>query len=64
MKGGDNMEEHRKLNSMPFDHVFEVDGNEELCHATGYEVCLGNTEDPADWWDEFVDSNGEFHYGR
>jgi len=58
----------RKLNAMPFDKRFEIDGNEELCHATGFEVCfgdvLGDVEDPADWWNEYIDSNGDFHYGR
>lgn len=48
---------------MAFDHVFEVNGNEELCHHTGYEVhFVGEPEDI--WWYEFVDSNGELHYGN
>lgn len=54
----------RKLDDMPFDKVFDVDGSEELCHATGYEVCLGNPDNPADWWEEFEDSKGGLHYGR
>lgn len=30
----------RELETMPFDKAFETEnGNEELCHATGYEVC-------------------------
>ena len=44
---------------MPFDKRFDVDGKSELCHATGYEVFDGE-----DWWDEFIDSNGDFQYGR
>lgn len=54
----------RKLEVMPFDKRFDVNGNAELCHATGWEVCDGDPEDPADWWEEFVDSNGDFHLGR
>ena len=49
----------RCLEKMPFDKRFDVDGNSELCHATGYEVFDGE-----DWWDEFMDSNGNFQYGR
>lgn len=49
----------RCLEKMPFDKRFDVDGNSELCHATGYEVFDGE-----DWWDEFVDSNGDFQYER
>lgn len=51
--------ERRELEEMPFDKRFDVDGNSELCHATGYEVFDGE-----EWWDEFVDSNGDFQYGR
>ena len=53
--------ERRDLNEMPFDKEF--DG--ELCHATGEEVLLdlGNGY-PAEWWDEFEDSEGNLHYGR
>lgn len=54
----------RELDTMPFDHVFYVDGNEQLCHATGYEICDGDPSDPADWWNEYVDSNGDYHLGR
>ena len=54
----------KKLNIIPFDKNFEVNGNEELCHATGFEVCFEDGEDPADWWNEYIDSNGDFHYGR
>ena len=49
----------RRLEKMPFDKCFDVDGNSDLCHATGYEGFDGE-----DWWDEFVDSNGDFQYGR
>lgn len=60
----------RKLNLdyMPFDMAFDVPSvhgmNRELCHCTGYEVCLGNPSNPADWWNEYVDSLGGLHYGR
>ena len=49
----------RRLEDMPFDHVFSVDGNDELCQATGDEVLIGGT-----WWNEYVDKFGEFHYGN
>lgn len=61
----------RMLKNMPFDMMFEIDrvGRQELCHATGFEVYLGNgdpddPEESGNWWNEYVDSNGEFHYGR
>lgn len=54
----------RELKTMPFDKVFEVNGNEEMCHSTGYEVCEGNPENSADWWNEYEDSEGNLHYGR
>lgn len=50
----------RRLEEMPFDKMF--DG--EFCHATGYEVCLGDPDNLADWWEEFEDSEGNLHYGR
>ena len=59
MKEHEFWKERRHLEEMPFDKCFDVDGNSELCHATGYEVFDGE-----DWWDEFVDSNGDFQYGR
>lgn len=34
-------ESRRRLEKMPFDKRFDVDGNSELCHATGYEVFDG-----------------------
>lgn len=49
----------RELEEMPFDKAFDVDGNSELCHATGMEVQING-----EWWNEYIDSNGEFHYGR
>lgn len=54
----------RKLATMPFDKAFETENGEELYHATGYEVCLGNPKNPADWWNEYEDSTGETYYGR
>lgn len=58
----------RELDEMPFDKVFETkNGNEEFCHATGWEV---NFEDPAapdfwQWWyNEYKDSEGNLYYGR
>lgn len=54
----------RELDYIPYDHVFMVNGNEELCHATGYEVCEGNPEDSSDWWNEYIDSNGDIQLGR
>lgn len=50
-----------ELENMPYDHVFPVDGNDELCHATGYEVKFYGEDI---WWNEYEDSNGELHYGR
>lgn len=52
----------QRLQSMPFDKVFITEsGNEELCHATGYEVQFPGSDD---WWNEYIDSAGELHYGR
>lgn len=51
---------YRELNFMPFDKAFEVDGIEQLCHATGMEI----QDERGDWWNEYTDSNGDFHYGR
>lgn len=53
------------LEEMPFDHGFyTVEGNYELCHATGWCVCLGDTQNSADWWNEYTDSEGNLYYGR
>lgn len=49
----------RELNNMPFDKVFEVDGKNEMCHATGNEVYISGR-----WWNEYSDSNGDLHYGQ
>lgn len=53
------MDERRVLENMPFDMAFDVDGGNELCHATGYEVFDG-----VEWWNEYVDHDGCYHYGR
>lgn len=50
------MNGYRKLEQMPYDKVFEVNGNQgnqELCHATGMELY-----ENGEWWNEYVDSNG------
>lgn len=53
--------ERRRLDKMPFDHAFWLDDlHEELCHATGYEVF---DEETGEWWNEYVDSCGNLHYG-
>lgn len=55
----------RRLDYMPFDKMFWVTENrQELCHATGVEVCFGDPENPADWWNEYIDSDGDYWYGR
>ena len=53
----------RELETIPMDHVFDVDGNEQLCHATGIEVLFGEDK-PENWWNEYEDDNGGLHYGR
>ena len=50
----------RRLETMLFDMAFIVDGSEELCHATGWEVL----DEDGFWWQEFEDSNGDRQYGR
>lgn len=54
----------RELQETPYDKVFDVDGSEELCHATGLEINFSDPEDSTEWWNEYIDRNGEFHYGR
>lgn len=54
----------RELDTMPFDKVFITENGNELCHATGYEVCDGNPKNSADWWNEYTDSEGNLYYGR
>lgn len=50
----------RELDQMPCDHGFWInEDNFEMCHATGYEEIHGG-----EWWNEYVDSSGGFHYGR
>lgn len=49
----------RLLPMMPYDKAFDVDGREELCHATGYEMFDGDV-----WWNEYIDSEGNYHYGN
>lgn len=47
---------------MPYDKMFTNKfGLQELCHATGMEIydSLGDC-----WWNEYVDSCNDFHYGR
>ena len=52
--------EREELGYMPFDKVFVTEnGNEESCHATGYEVFIDG-----EWWNEYVDRDGNYHYGR
>lgn len=60
------MEElRRELNEMTYDKAFVLDdGNEQLCHATGFQVCFGNPEQEMNWWNEYEDSKGNLHYGR
>lgn len=49
----------RELEEIPFDKVFSTERGEELCHSTGLEVFMD-----CEWWNEYIDSEGEFHYGR
>jgi len=51
--------DERRLDRMPYDHGFYVNGNYELCHATGYEVFIDG-----EWWNEYIDSEGNSQYGR
>lgn len=57
-------EMRRELERMPFDKAFTFERNETLCHATGYEVCLGDPDNAADWWNEYVLPDGTIEYGR
>ena len=47
--------ERRELDRPAMDMRFD----EELCHSTGYEI-----KEDGEWWNEFVDSEGNLHYGR
>ena len=50
----------RELDRMPCDHGFWIDEEHwEMCHATGDEVVWDG-----EWWNEYVDSDCNFHYGR
>ena len=51
--------------NMQFDRVFAIfDGNEELCHHTGFEVLLFEDDPPSYWWYVYYDSLGDYHFGR
>lgn len=54
-----NIVEVITLENMPFDAVFCVNGNEELCHATG-KACRfdGDTR----WYNVYLNSEGEFEF--
>ena len=52
------------LSSMPYDKMFLTANGNELCHATGDEVCFGDPADGANWWNEYEDSEGNLYYGR
>lgn len=58
-------ETRRELDTMPFDRMFELaSGQQTLAHATGYEVCMGDPSNLADWWNEYTTPDGEICYGR
>lgn len=62
------MYEERQLDHMPCDMKFEVKGDDgiyhlERCRATGKEVNFGDGVFGG-WWNEYIDSNGEYQYGR
>jgi len=50
-----------EIERMPMDKAFIVDGNEQLCHATGIMV---DFHDGSGSWNEYIDSNGDLHYER
>lgn len=57
---GETCTKYRRYRPMtPYDKAFEVDGHEQLCHATGYEVMIDG-----ELWNEYEDSEGGLHYGR
>ena len=59
------MLETRELNEMPFDKTFiNSEGNQVLCHATGYEVAIGDPSVMSNWWNEYVDNEDNIYYGR
>ena len=60
-----DIKQRKELDRMPFAKTFPVNGNEELCNPTGFEVLFEGYEDDAqNWWNEYQDRNGEYHYGR
>lgn len=47
------------LAHMPYDHAFETEDGEQLCHATGRYVKDSTTNM---WWTEY-EYNGTLYYG-
>lgn len=47
-----------------YDKIYDKTFDGENCHATGYLVCLGDENNPGDWWVEYIDAKGGLHYGR
>lgn len=56
------MKRRRELGYMPKGKVFYIDGKPELCKATGYEVCEGDSHLLRNWHNEYIDRNGGIHY--
>lgn len=56
------MKRRRELGYMPKGKAFYVDGKPELCRATGYEVCEGDSHLLSNWHNEYIDRNGGVHY--
>ena len=53
-------EVRRHLSKMPFDKMFDLGkGFTGWCHATGDEVYFPGLG----WWTEYVDQEGNLHYG-
>ena len=52
----ETMELRKRLDYMPFD-LYGM-------HSTGYEVCLGDPANLADWWYEYEGENEDIHYFR
>ena len=53
--------EKRAIKETPCDKAFLVNGLQEMCRSTGYEVRFDND---SKWWGEYIDSEGKFHYVR
>lgn len=49
----------RELENMPYDRHFSTEIGTMSVHATGYEVLIDG-----EWWDEYLDPFGEYHYAR